>query len=130
MGGIPNELKVKCQCDSLLDVELFWKGIFKVPEQDFEHQYYLYISHKCEACGETICIYRPRGPLSPHLLVFMNHLIPDKSFKMTDTNMLVAWQDVFKKAAIKDMAKFERTYSEDIIKFGTFFQKMAKKHNN
>lgn len=129
IGGIPKILKIKCVCANLLEVEMFWKGIFKVPEQNFEHQYYLFISQQCENCGETICIYRPRGPLCPHLIVFMNFLAPNKKFKMTDIEMASPWLDAFKKAGIKNMALFERLYSEDIIRFGNFMQKMFKKYN-
>ena len=129
IGGVPKQLKIKCDCQNLLDVKLFWKGIFKVPEQDFEHQYYLYVSHECESCRKTICVYRPRGPLCPHLIVFMNHLAPEKNFKMTDIEMVSMWQDVFKKGAIKNMAAFERIYSEDIVKFGKFILEMGEKYN-
>jgi len=59
----------------------------------------------------------------------MNHLAPKKSFKMTDIEMVSMWQDAFKKGAIKNMAMFERTYSEDIVKFGTFLQEMDEKYN-
>lgn len=129
IGGVPKELNVKCDCERLLDVELSLKGIFRVPEQDFEHQYYLYISRECESCGKVVCIYRPRGPLCPHLLVFMSHLLPDRKFSMKDIEMVSLWQDVFKRGAIKNMAKFERAYSNDIIKFGEYMFKMDKKHN-
>lgn len=128
IGGVPKKLKVKCACQNLLDVELFWKGIFKVPEQDFKHEYYLYISHECDSCGRRICIYRPRGPLCPHLLIFMNHLVPDKIYKMSDIEMVSVWHDTFKKAAVKNITMFEQIYSKDIIKFGTFVQEMAKKY--
>lgn len=129
IGGVPKELKVKCECQNLLDVELFWKGIFRVPEQSFEHQYYLFVSRECDSCGKTICVYRPRGPLCPHLIVFMNHLVPEKNFKMTDIEMVSMWQDTFKRGAIKDMEAFQRIYSEDIVKFGTFLQEMDEKYN-
>ncbi|TXT61724.1 MAG: hypothetical protein BAJALOKI1v1_1100013 [Promethearchaeota archaeon] len=122
-------MKVKCVCQNLLDVELFWKGIFKIPEHNLEHQYYLFISHKCESCGETICIYRPRGSLISHLLIFMNNLVPEKTFKMTDIEMVSAWQDVFKKAAIKDIDGFQKIYSDEIIKFGQFIMKMRNKYD-
>jgi len=127
IGGIPKELKIKCECEELIDVELYWKGIFKVPEQEFEHQYYLYMSKKCEACGKQICVYRPRGPYCPHLLVFMSHLVPQKKFKMTDIEMVSMWQDTFKRAAIKDMDQFQRVYSKDVIKFGTYIMEMSYK---
>lgn len=129
IGGIPKTLKVKCECQNLVNVELFLKGIFKVPEQDFEHQYYLYISRECESCGELICIYRPRGPLCPHLMVFMNYLLPERNIKMSDIEMVAIWQETFKKAAIKDMNRFQQLYSEDIIKFGMFIQEMDNKYN-
>ncbi len=129
IGGIPKELKVKCECQNLLEVEFFWKGIFKVPEQDFEHQYYLYVSRECGSCGKTICVYRPRGPLCPHLIVFMNYLAPEKNFQMTDIEMVSMWQDTFKKGAIKNMAMFQRTYSEDIVKFNSFMQEIYKRYN-
>jgi len=129
IGGVPKELRIKCECQNLLDVELFWKGIFRVPEQDFEHQYYLFLSRGCDSCGKTICVYRPRGPLCPHLIVFMNHLAPDGNFQMTDIEMVSMWQDAFKKGARKDMEAFQQIYSEDIVKFGTFLQKMDEKYN-
>ena len=129
IGGVPKELRIKCECQNLLGVEFFWKGIFKVPEQDFEHQYYLYVSRECDSCGKTVCVYRPRGPLCPHLIVFMNHLAPERFFQMTDIEMVSMWQDAFKKGALKDMAAFERIYSEDIVKFGTFLKKMDAKYN-
>jgi len=129
IGGVPKKLKVKCECQNLLGVEFFWKGIFKVPEQNFEHQYYLYVSRKCDSCGKTICVYRPRGPLCPHLIVFMNHLVPERDYKMTDIEMVSMWQDAFKKGAIKDMEAFQQIYSEDIVKFGTFLQEMDGKYN-
>jgi len=59
----------------------------------------------------------------------MNHLAPEKTFTMTDLEMVSMWQDAFKKAAIKNMAMFEQAYSEDIIRFGMFIQKMSEKHN-
>lgn len=59
----------------------------------------------------------------------MNHLVPEKSFKMTDIEMVSMWQDAFKKGAKKDMAAFQQIYSEDIVKFGTFIQKMDEKYN-
>ena len=129
IGGVPKELKIKCDCDALLATKYFWKGIFKVPEQEFEHQYYLYLSDECESCGKTICVYRPRGPLCPHLLVFMNHLFPEKKFAMTDIEMVSAWHNAFKRGAKKDMEAFQRVYSEDVIKFGEFFVKMGEKYN-
>ena len=129
IGGIPKDLKMKCECGVLLDVELYWKGIFKVPEQQFEHQYYLYISHECESCGKKICVYRPRGPYCPHLLVFMSHLIPEKKIKMTDIEMVSMWQDAFKRAAVKDMERFQRVYGEDVIKFGSFILEMSNKYD-
>ncbi len=60
---------------------------------------------------KIICVYRPRGPLCPHLIVFMNHLAPEKNFQMTDIEMVSMWQDAFKKGAIKNMAAFERIYN-------------------
>ena len=129
IGGVPKELRIKCECQNLLDVELFWKGIFRVPEQDFEHQYYLFLSRECESCGKTVCVYRPRGPLCPHLIVFMNHLAPEKNYNMTDLEMVSMWQDAFKKGAFKDMETFQQIYSEDIVKFGTFLQEMDGKYN-
>ncbi len=129
IGGVPKELRIKCECQNLLDVELFWKGIFRVPEQDFEHQYYLFLSRECESCGKTVCVYRPRGPLCPHLIVFMNHLAPEKNYNMTDLEMVSMWQNAFKKGAIKDMEAFQQIYSEDIVKFGTFLQEMDGKYN-
>lgn len=134
IGGVPKELKIKCECERLLEVELYLKGIFRdpeqiLPEQDFEHQYYLYISRECELCGKVVCIYRPRGPLCPHLLVFMSHLYPERKFNMEDIEMVSLWQDAFKQGAVKNMAKFERTYNKDIIKFGEYIFEMDKKHN-
>ena len=127
LGGIPKELKVKCECGHLIDVELYWKGLFKIPEQEFEHQYYLYISHECESCGKRTCVYRPRGPYCPHLLVFMSHLAPQKKFKMTDIEMVSMWQDTFKRGAIKDMEQFQKVYSKDILKFGSYIMEMSDK---
>ena len=129
IGGVPKELKIKCECQNLLEVKFFWKGIFKVPEQSFEHQYYLFVSRECESCGKTICVYRPRGPLCPHLIVFMNHLVPERVFKITDIEMVSMWQDAFKKGAAKDMEAFQQIYSEDIVKFGAFLQEMDAKYN-
>lgn len=129
IGGVPKELKIKCDCERLLEVELYLKGIFRDPEQDFEHQYYLYISRECESCGKVVCIYRPRGPLCPHLLVFMSHLLPDRKINMEDIEMVGLWQDAFKQGAVKNMVKFERAYSKDIIKFGEYIVEMDKKHN-
>jgi len=129
IGGVPKELKIKCECQNLLDVEFFWKGIFKVHEQEFEHQYYLFVSHECESCGKTICVYRPRGPLCPHLIVFMNHLASKKIFKMTDIEMVSMWQDAFKKGAIKDMERFQSVYNEDVIKFGKYIVEMSNKYH-
>ncbi len=129
IGGVPKDLKVKCECQNLLEVEFFWKGIFKVPEQGFEHQYYLYVSRECKSCGKTICVYRPRGPLCPHLIVFMGHLVPEKEYKMTDIEMVSMWQDAFKKAALKNMTAFQQIYSEDIAKFGSFIVKMSEKYH-
>ena len=40
IGGVPKQLKIKCECERLLEVELYLKGIFRDSEQDFEHQYY------------------------------------------------------------------------------------------
>jgi len=59
----------------------------------------------------------------------MNHLAPEKNFKMTDLEMVSMWQDTFKKGAIKNMAMFEQVYSEDIVKFGLFILEMDKKYN-
>ena len=129
IGGVPKELKIKCNCERLLEVELYLKGIFRDPEEDFEHQYYLYISHECESCGKVVCIYRPRGPLCPHLLVYMSHLLPERKFNMEDIEMVGLWQDAFKQGAVKNMAKFERAYSKDVIKFGEYIVEMDKKHN-
>ncbi len=129
IGGIPNDLKIKCKCENLVDVDAFWKGIFQNPEQEFRHEYYLYIGQECESCGETICIYRPRGPLCPPLFVFMNFLFTDKTFKMTDVDILVMWQDIFKQGMIKDRDYLERIYSPEIIKFGTFFQNRLEEYN-
>ncbi|MHA1748968.1 MAG: hypothetical protein ACTSYF_10065, partial [Promethearchaeota archaeon] len=120
IGGIPRELKIKCECEGLLDVEFYWKGVFKVPEQEFEHQYYLYVSHVCEDCGKRVCVYRPRGPYCPHLLTFMSHLVPERKFKMTDIEMVSMWQDAFKRGAIKDMERFQHIYNQDVIKFGNY----------
>ncbi len=129
IGGIPNDLKIKCNCQNLVDVDVFWKGIFQNPEQNFRHEYYLYVGQECDSCGEIICIYRPRGPLCPPLFVFMNHLFPDKTFKMTDVDILVMWQDTFKRGGIKDRDLFEKLYSPEIIKFGTFFQNRLEEYN-
>jgi len=129
IGDVPNNLKIKCDCQSLMDVDLFLKGIFSVPEQQFKHEYYLYISPECESCEKKICIYRPRGPFTPHLFVFMNDLLPSKDVKMTDIEMVSMWQDAFKMAAIKNMEKFQQIYSDDIIKFGKFFMEMERKYN-
>ena len=59
----------------------------------------------------------------------MNHLAPEKNFKTTDIEMVSMWQDAFKKGAIKNMAAFERIYSEDIVKFGMFILEMGEKYN-
>ena len=129
IGGVPKELKIKCECQNLLEVEFFWKGIFKLPEQGFEHQYYLFVSRECDSCGKTICVYRPRGPLCPHLLVFMNHLVPDRNFQMTDIEMVSMWENALKKAEIKNMKKFQQAYTEDILKFDFFASEMDGKYN-
>lgn len=43
--------------------------------------------------------------------------------------MVVAWQDIFKRAASKDMERIQKLYPQDVIKFGMFLQKMEKKFN-
>ena len=100
-----------------------------MPEQDFDHQYYLYLSQECVSCGKKICVYRPRGPYCPHLLAFMSHLVPEKKFKMTDIEMVSMWQDAFKRGLIKDIEQFQRIYSEDVLKFGSYIMAMSNKYN-
>ena len=129
IGSVPNDLKIKCECETLLNVEFFWKGIFNVPEQEFDHQYYLYVGYECESCGKIVCIYRPKDLITPHFLVFMNSLTPDRKFKMTDIEMVSAWQGAFKKGANKDMDKFGQIYEKDIFKFGEFITKMGREYN-
>ncbi|MBA7547500.1 hypothetical protein ES705_39922 [subsurface metagenome] len=48
---------------------------------------------------------------------------------MTDIEMVSMWQDAFKKGAIKNMERFQQTYSKDIFKFGLFIQEMDKRYN-
>ena len=128
IGSVPKNLKVKCECKNLVDVELHLKGIYKVPEINFEHQYYLNISHKCESCGKKICIYRPRGPAFRPLLFFMNFLRPDEKFKMNDIENLTAWGDIFRRAGMKNLSLFQQIYREDVLKLGMFFMEMDERY--
>ena len=113
---------------NLLTPQYFWKGINKILEQGFEHQYYLCVS-ECESCGKTVCVYRPKNSSSPQLLMFMSHLWPNRSFKMTDNEMVSIWLDTFMIGAIKNKLAFEHLYNVDIIDFGMFIEEMDKKSN-
>jgi len=59
----------------------------------------------------------------------MNHLTPEKNFKMTDIEMVSMWENALKKAEIKNMAAFQQTYTEDILKFDFFILEMDKRYN-
>ena len=46
---------------------------------------------------------------------------------MESVDMVVSWQKIFQQAALKDMEKIQKVYSEDVIKLGMFLQDMEKK---
>ena len=133
LAGIPRGIKIRCSCDTLLEEAWHLKGFFEYPEYEYKHQYYLRISEKCEKCGSTICIYRDKALDSQYfcgpLRVFMNFVDPSWKHTIEDLDMVAAWQSIFKQAALTNMEKIQKLYSDDIIKFGMFIERMDKKHN-
>ena len=133
LAGIPRGIKIKCSCGTLLEEAWHLKGFFEYPEYDYRHQYYLRISEKCEECGNTICIYRDKA-LDPQyfcgpLRVFINFVDPSWKHSIEDLDMVAAWQSIFKQAALTEMEKIQKIYSDDIIEFGKFIQRMDRKYN-
>ncbi|TXT62701.1 MAG: hypothetical protein BAJALOKI1v1_870002 [Promethearchaeota archaeon] len=128
LGGVPNIMKIKCECNNLLDIESIIKGFFKIQDYDHEHQYYLYLSKKCSQCGKSICVYRPRGPLFIPLIPYLSFLPLETKYDITDPEMLAAWTQIFKQAVMVNKEKFQKLYSEEIIKFGTYVLKKQGKN--
>lgn len=133
LAGIPRGIKIKCSCGILLKEAWHLKGFFEYPEFNYKHQYYLRISEKCEECGSTICIYRDKALDSQYFCgpvrIFINFVDPSWKHNIEDLDMVGAWHSIFKQAVLTDMQKIERLYSDDIIKFGNFIQRMDRKYN-
>lgn len=126
IGGIPKGLKIKCSCGDIIDLRWTLKGILEFPEYNHKHEYYLSISETCENCGTIICIYRERAVDTDAFFIpmrmFANFLDPSWNYSLKNMDLVAGWHDMFKRAASKDMERFQKLYSQDIIKFGTFLQ--------
>jgi hypothetical protein len=131
IGGVPKGLKIKCECGELNEVRWYLKGIFKIPEYNHRHDYYLNISHQCEECGIISCVYRSKSQenkgIFPPIRVFMNFLDPKWNYSIEDVNMLAGWLDIFKRAASQDLERVQQLFSKEIIKMGTFLKENESK---
>jgi len=117
LGGVPLGLKIKCRCGSLLEPSGVLKGIFKIPEREEKHSYYLYISDKCEDCGAIHCIYRDKGPHLLPMLLFMNFLDPSWNYSMNDIEMVGGWREIIQQAIKNNMKKMSKMFAHDFVKF-------------
>ena len=130
-GGIPKGIKIKCYCGELLEKRWILKGIFRFPDYNFKTEYYLRISEPCKRCETIVCIYRDRAldleNFFVPIRVFLNFLDPKWNYDMESVDMVVSWQKIFQQAALKDMEKIQKVYSEDLIKLGMFLQDMERK---
>lgn len=133
MGGIPKGLKIKCSCGDLIEQRWMLKGILEFPEYNHKHQYYLSISEMCINCGTIMCLYRDKAIDTEAFFIpmrmFANFLVPSWKYSLQNVDLVAGWHDMFKRAASKDMERFQKLYSQDIIKFGTFLQNMEKQSN-
>ena len=57
----------------------------------------------------------------------MNFLDPSWNNDIDNVDIVAGWQEIFKRAASKDMERIQRLYPQDIIKFGIFLQEMEQK---
>jgi hypothetical protein len=124
IGEVPASLPLKCPCGELVEIELHLKGILKLPEEDYRHDYYLYIGHQCTKCGKTVCIYRPKQSILPLLTIFVDtESNAGKRLNIEDLETAAGWQRIFKKAVEQDQQQIEKSYRDEILKFGAYLLK-------
>ena len=130
MGGVPKGLKIKCNCGDVIDRRWNLKGIFEIPEYNYKHEYYLSISKKCDNCGKLLCIYRDRHlEIKDYFVpirIYLNFLDPNWNHDFDNVEMVAAWQDIFKRAASKDMDRIQALFPQDIMRFRIFLQEIKK----
>ena len=132
IGGVPKNLKIKCSCGNIISQQWSLKGIFEL--RIHKHGYYLYISERCGVCGTIICIYRDKDmEINEYFFpirIFMNFIDPKWNYDFDNADIAAGWQEIFKKAASKDMERIQRLYPQDIIKFGMLLQEMEHTYSS
>lgn len=125
ISGVPSQLKIRCNCGKILNDDQWLKAFF-TPSSALgnpRHEYFLRISEKCENCGKTICIYRPKTGVYIALLVFLSFipsikiLYPNLALNFdstTDLTLLINWVTIIDEAIQKDPNNVCSLYYEDI----------------
>ncbi|MFX0133712.1 MAG: hypothetical protein ACFFDN_08715, partial [Candidatus Hodarchaeota archaeon] len=128
IGGVPSQLKIQCNCGTILDHDHWLRGVLIPPSgmpSGIPHEYYLRISEKCEECGKIICIYRPKSGLYNALLMFLSFvpslktLFPKSTFNFDitkDEGFLVHWVTIIDELLQEDPESICSHFYEDILK--------------
>ena len=59
--------------------------------------------------------------------LYLNFLDPKWSYSFNEVDMVAIWQEIFQKAAMKDMSKIQQLFSDEIIKFGQLIEEVEAK---
>ena len=124
VGGIPTDLKIRCNCGKTLEDFMWLEGIYTIPEvyqqmlKRERHEYYLRFSQRCDSCDLDFIVYRPKIQVFEALHTFINSLLPEKDFDLLKSRAVYnLWLSIIDRAIEKNPEEIVPLYHEDIKKF-------------